>query len=304
MTTLSHGLSCIDLHFQGRDNVIASAIVESPGGVAIIDPGPTSCLDALELGLQARGIRWPDVRQILLTHIHLDHAGASGTILRAHPHVTVMVHEKGARHLVDPTKLLDSATRLYGEHMDRLWGEFAPVPAHRLMVLTGGERVEAGGRMFDVAYTPGHASHHVSYFDHSSGVAFVGDTAGVAVNGGYVLPPTPPPDIDLELWTASLDRILAWSPSTLFLTHFGPAMNARSHCAELGEHLQQTAQFVRASLGEPGTDEERGERFEEWLRQELRQHMTDVRVQEYIVAAGFRYQWLGLARYWRKKLGL
>jgi glyoxylase-like metal-dependent hydrolase (beta-lactamase superfamily II) len=206
MTTLSHGLSWVDLHFQGRDNVIASAIVESPGGVAIIDPGPTSCLEALELGLQARGIRWPDVRHILLTHIHLDHAGATGTIVRAHPHVAVMVHEKGAKHLVDPTKLLDSATRLYGEHMDRLWGEFAPVPADRLEVLTGGERVEAGGRIFDVAYTPGHASHHISFFDGSSGVAFVGDTAGVSVNDGYVLPPTPPPDIDLELWTASIDR--------------------------------------------------------------------------------------------------
>jgi glyoxylase-like metal-dependent hydrolase (beta-lactamase superfamily II) len=304
MTTLSHGLCSVDLHFQGRDNVIASVIVESAGSVAIIDPGPTSCLEALELGLQGRGIRWADVRHILLTHIHLDHAGASGTIVREHPHVHVMVHERGARHLVDPTKLLDSATRLYGDHMDRLWGEFAPVPADRLVVLAGGERVQAGGRTFDVAYTPGHASHHVSYFDAESGVAFVGDTAGVAVNGGYVLPPTPPPDIDLELWAGSIEQILAWSPSTLFLTHFGPAMNVRAHCAELNEHLQQTAHYVRASLGEPGSDEERGARFEEWLRSQMRQHMTDVRLQEYIVAAGFRYQWQGLARYWRKKLGV
>jgi glyoxylase-like metal-dependent hydrolase (beta-lactamase superfamily II) len=304
MTTLSHGLCSVDLHFQGRDNVIASVIVESAGSVAIIDPGPTSCLEALELGLQGRGIRWADVRHILLTHIHLDHAGATGTIVREHPHVHVMVHERGARHLVDPTKLLDSATRLYGDHMDRLWGEFAPVPADRLVVLAGGERVQAGGRTFDVAYTPGHASHHVSYFDAESGVAFVGDTAGVAVNGGYVLPPTPPPDIDLELWAGSIEQILAWSPSTLFLTHFGPAMNVRAHCAELNEHLQQTAHYVRASLGEPGSDEERGARFEEWLRSQMRQHMTDVRLQEYIVAAGFRYQWQGLARYWRKKLGV
>jgi len=304
MTTLSRGLFWIDLHFQGRDNVIASAIVESAGGVAIIDPGPTSCLESLELGLQSRGIRWPDVQHILLTHIHLDHAGASGTIVREHPHIAVLVHERGAKHLVEPAKLLDSATRLYGDQMERLWGEFAPVPADRLVVLAGGERVQAGGRVFDVAYTPGHASHHVSFFDVSSGVAFVGDTAGVAVNGGYVLPPTPPPDIDLELWAQSIERILAWSPSTLFLTHFGPAMNVRSHCAELSDHLQETSSYVRASLNEPGTDEERSARFEEWLRQQLRQHMTDVRVQEYIVAAGFRYQWQGLARYWRKKLGV
>src|SRR6185503_12705966 len=123
MTTLSHGLSWIDLHFQGRDNVIASAIVESPGGVAIIDPGPTSCLDALELGLQASGIRWPDVRQILLTHIHLDHAGATGTILREHPHISVLVHERGARHMADPSRLIESATRIYGDRMEHFWGE-------------------------------------------------------------------------------------------------------------------------------------------------------------------------------------
>jgi glyoxylase-like metal-dependent hydrolase (beta-lactamase superfamily II) len=130
--------------------------------VALIDPGPTSCLDTLELGLQAHGIRWDDVRHILLTHIHLDHAGAVGTILRTHPHITVAVHERGARHMVDPVRLLDSATRLYGDQMDRLWGEFAPVPAGNLVTLIGGERIEAGGRVFEVAYTPGHASHHVS----------------------------------------------------------------------------------------------------------------------------------------------
>jgi glyoxylase-like metal-dependent hydrolase (beta-lactamase superfamily II) len=303
MSTLSHGLSWVDLRFQGRTNVIAAAVVESTAGVAIVDPGPTSCLDALESGLQARGVGWSDVRHILLTHIHLDHAGASGTIVRAHPHVTVLVHERGARHLIDPAKLLDSATRLYGDQMDRLWGEFAPVPAARIVSLSGGERVEAGGRVFDVAYTPGHASHHVSFFDPSSGVAFVGDTAGVRVDGGYVLPPTPPPDIDLELWAASLDRIQAWSPSTLFLTHFGPSMNVRTHCAELTDHLQQAAERVRVSLGEAGTDDERAVRFEAWLREELRRQMTDTRVDEYIVAAAFRHLWYGLARYWRKKTG-
>jgi glyoxylase-like metal-dependent hydrolase (beta-lactamase superfamily II) len=282
--------------------VIASAIVESAAGVAIIDPGPTSCLDALDLGLQARGIRWDDVRQVLLTHIHLDHAGASGTIVREHPHVTVFVHERGARHMMDPAKLIDSATRLYGDQMDRLWGEFAPVPADRLVVLRGGERIEAGGRVFDVAYTPGHASHHVSFFDASSGVAFVGDTGGVCVDGGYVLPPTPPPDVDLELWGTSLESILAWSPSTLFLTHFGPSMRVRDHCAELSDHLRQTSERVRASLSEPGSDEERSLQFEAWLRQELRRHMSDSRVEEYIVAAAFRHLWVGLARYWRKKL--
>ena len=304
MNTLSHGLSWIDLEFLGRSNVIAAPIVQGPGGVAIIDPGPTTCLGTLEQGLQAHGIRWEDVRHLMLTHIHLDHAGAAGTIVREHPHITVFVHERGAKHMIDPSRLLDSATRVYGNDMDRLWGEFASVPQTKIVSLSGGEKVDVGGRTFEVAYTPGHASHHVSYFDASSGVAFVGDVAGVCVSGGYVLPPTPPPDIDLELWRTSADRILEWSPSTLFLSHFGPVTRVRPHLAELLDNLAMTAAAVRESLNGPGSDEEKSERFAEWLRQELRRKMTDAEADAYIVAAGFKYLWFGLERYWRKRLGL
>jgi len=304
VNTLSHGLSWIDLQFLGRSNVIASALVQGPGGVAIVDPGPTTCLGTLEQGLQAQGMRWEDVRHVMLTHIHLDHAGATGTIVREHPHITVLVHERGAKHMIDPERLLDSATRLYGADMDRLWGEFAAVPKSNVVSLSGGERIEAGGRTFDVAYTPGHASHHVSYFDASSGVAFVGDVAGVCAVGGYVLPPTPPPDIDLEAWRTSVDRILEWSPSTLFLTHFGAVTRVRPHLAELLDNLALTSGTVRESLTAPGTDEEKSDRFADWLRLELRRHMTDAAIDSYVVAAGFKYQWFGLARYWRKRLGM
>ena len=303
MNTLTHGLSWIDLGFLGRSNVIAAAIVQGPSGAAIVDPGPTTCLATLEQGLQAHGLRWQDVRHLMLTHIHLDHAGATGTIVREHPHITVLVHERGAKHMIDPARLLDSATRLYGADMDRLWGEFAAVPHTNVVSLTGGERIDAGGRTFDVAYTPGHASHHVSYFDASSGVAFVGDVAGVCALGGYVLPPTPPPDIDLDLWRTSVERILEWSPSTLFLTHFGPVTRVRPHLAELLDNLDMTAATVRESLAGPESDEEKSERFAEWLRQELRRRMTDAEVDSYVVAAGFKYLWFGLARYWRKRLG-
>jgi glyoxylase-like metal-dependent hydrolase (beta-lactamase superfamily II) len=302
VNTLSHGLSWIDLTFLGRSNVIAAAIVQSPAGVAIVDPGPTSCLGALEQGLQAHGIRWDDVRHILLTHVHLDHAGAAGTIVREHPHIQVLVHERGAKHMIDPARLLESATRVYTDQMDRLWGEFAAVPAASLVSLSGGERIEVGGRIFEVAYTPGHASHHVTYFDPSSGIAFVGDVAGVCTLQGYVLPPTPPPDIDLEAWHASVERILAWSPSTLFLTHFGPVTRVRPHVAELLENLAFTAEAVRTSLPGPGSDEDKSEHFAAWLRQELRRRMTDAQVDDYVVAAGFKYLWFGLARYWRKRL--
>ena len=303
MPVLSRGLSYIDLVFLGRPHAIATGIVQSDSGVAIVDPGPTTCLPTLELGLQQQGVRWIDVRQILLTHIHLDHAGATGTILRAHPHISVFVHERGAPHMVDPQKLIDSASRLYGADMDRLWGEIAPVPPGNLTILAGGERVEAGGRSFEVAYTPGHASHHVSYFDRASGIAFVGDTAGVCIDGGFVLPPTPPPDIDVERWRGSLDAIEAWNPETIFLTHFGPVSTVRPHLETLWQNLQEMAAWVRRTLDEPGSDEERSRVFADRLRLEMRKQMNEVQIAAYPVAAPFEQLWLGLARYWRKKAG-
>src|SRR5919106_1492946 len=206
---LATGVNYLDLQFLGRRHVIATAVIAGAREVALIDPGPASCLERLEHELQAQGIALADVTHLLLTHIHLDHAGATGTLVGRHPHIKVLVHERGEPHLVDPSKLLDSATRLYGDDMDRLWGKVLPVPASSITVLRGGEQVNVAGRDFEIAYTPGHAAHHVSYFNASSGVAFVGDTAGVAIDGSYVLAPTPPPDIDIELWTASARQIAA-----------------------------------------------------------------------------------------------
>jgi glyoxylase-like metal-dependent hydrolase (beta-lactamase superfamily II) len=303
VTVLSHGLSWIDLLFLGRRHAIATGVIQSPAGVAIVDPGPTTCLETLELGLQQQGVRMADVRHILLTHIHLDHAGATGTIVRAHPDITVYVHERGATHMAEPQKLIESATRLYGDDMDRLWGEFAAVPRQNLIALRGGEQIEAGGRRFDVAYTPGHASHHVSYFDRASGLAFVGDTAGVCIDGGYVLPPTPPPDIDLELWRSSVSAIEQWSPDTVFLTHFGPVTNVRPHFQTLLQNLEHMAGWVRRTLSDEGTDEERRRTFADQLRHDMRRHMTDAQMAAYPVAAPFEMLWLGLARYWRKRGG-
>src|SRR6185436_171758 len=218
---LSHGISGIDLEFLGRARAIATLLIDGADGVALVDPGPSSCLPTLETRLRHRGIGLADLTDLLITHIHLDHSGSVGVILRANPRIRVWVHERGARHLADPRRLVESASRLYGAEMDRLWGEIAPVPENCLVTLRGGERIAAAGRRFEVAYTPGHASHHVSFFDGESGLAMVGDTAGVCVDGGYVLPPTPPPDIDVEQWRESVAKIEAWSPATLFVTHFG-----------------------------------------------------------------------------------
>ncbi len=298
---LGAGVSWIDLQFRGRPNAIATAVLSGSGSLALIDPGPTTCLATLDQGLQQQGFRLGDVTHLLLTHIHLDHAGATGTIVRQYPQITVLVHERGAAHMAHPEKLLESATRLYGENMDRLWGEFAAVPEKNLVPLSGGERIDVVGRTLDVAYTPGHASHHVSYFDAGTGVAFVGDTAGVCIDGGYVLPPTPPPDIDIERWTDSARRIEDWSPQTLFLTHFGPVQHARPHLQTLLQNLDTFAGFVKASLDEPGSDEERSTRFAEQVMLELRRQMTEAQLASYRLAAPPELLWLGLARYWRKK---
>lgn len=301
MQTLTTGLSYIDLNFLGRPHAIATVVLQGAGGVALIDPGPSTSLSTLERGLQQSGISLADVTTILLTHIHLDHAGATGTILRRHPAIEVVVHERGAPHMVAPERLVESARRLWGDDMDRLWGEVLPVPERQLRVVKGEERVETGGRVCEVAYTPGHASHHVSYFDASSGVAFVGDTAGVSIDGGYVLPPTPPPDINLELWRGSVERIERWQPSSLFITHFGPVANVRPHLAQLLDHLDVVGRLVRVSLDQPGTDEERSVAFAEDLRRELRRNMPESQVAAYETAAQFHLLWRGLARYWRKK---
>lgn len=301
MPTLTTGLSYLDLLFLGRRHAIATAVVRGPSGIALIDPGPSTCLETLELGLQGIGSRLADVSDILLTHIHLDHAGATGTILRRHPDVRVVVHTRGAPHLIAPERLVESARRLWGAEMDRLWGEVSPVPERRLHVVNGEEQVLAAGRTFDVAYTPGHASHHVSYFDAESRIAFVGDTAGVCIDGGYILPPTPPPDIDLALWKASVARIERWSPDTLFLTHFGPASDVRPHLARLIDHLGTVAELVAESLRAPGSDEERAAAFAADLRRELARTMSDAQVNAYETAAQFQLLWLGLARYWRKR---
>jgi glyoxylase-like metal-dependent hydrolase (beta-lactamase superfamily II) len=303
MPVLASGLDYIDLQFLGRSHIIATVVAHGAIGAALIDPGPSTSLDTLGAALEAKGIGWADVRQILLTHIHLDHAGATGTILERHPLIEVLVHEKGAPHMVDPAKLLASAGRLYGDDMNRLWGEVKPVPRGRVRALGGGETLHVAGREMAVAYTPGHASHHVSYLDVASRVAFVGDTAGVRRGGGnYVMPPTPPPDIDIDEWQASQRRILAWDPESLFVTHFGPFGGARQHFQALFENISDWSRIVRRLLADPALAEpDREARFVDEVYRELRRRLGDVQAADYVLAGGLNYSYRGLARYWRNR---
>jgi glyoxylase-like metal-dependent hydrolase (beta-lactamase superfamily II) len=224
----------IDLEHLGRERVIGSWLV----GDVLVDPGPQSCIETL---LEALDGEVP--RVIALTHIHLDHAGATGSLLQRFPETEVWVHERGAPHLVDPSKLLASAGRLYGQDMGRLWGEVLPVAPERVRVLAGGERIDG----FQVAYTPGHASHHVCYLHEQTRSAFCGDLAGVRIaQKAPVVAPTPPPDIDLPAWHASLDLVEAWRPDSLIATHFGSYGDVAEHLAAIRRSLQEMEGWARA----------------------------------------------------------
>jgi len=269
----------IDLMHLGRARVIGCWQV----GDVLIDPGPTSCLETL---LAAVGDEPP--RALLLTHIHLDHAGASGSLVRRWPDLEVYVHERGARHMADPSRLIESATRLYGEDMDRLWGDFVAVPEANLRVLSGGETLPGG---FEVAYTPGHASHHVSYLH--DGTAFVGDVGGVRIPpSSFVIPPTPPPDIDIEAWHDSIERIIAWRPERLAITHFGAAEDAARHLAEMHRRLDEQAELSRRSDRHA---------FLERIALDVAAAGDPETAAAYAQAAPKDQLYAGLERYWRKR---
>jgi glyoxylase-like metal-dependent hydrolase (beta-lactamase superfamily II) len=305
MTTLAAGLDFVDLHFLGVPEIIATAVLQGASGVALIDPGPSTTLDNLRPALTLRGIGIRDVRQVLLTHIHLDHAGVTGTLVRENPAIEVFVHERGAPHLADPARLIASASRLYGADMEKLWGEILPVPADRIRVLQEEGSIAAGGRELQTAYTPGHASHHVSYFDPSSRIAFVGDVAGIRRRGSAcVMPPTPPPDIDLEAWSRSEERIMAWDPDTLFLTHFGPFHGARLHFQDLMERLGEWSRLVRRLLADTSLDDgERQRAFVATALLDLKRKVGEHEAEQYNRAGRLDYSWQGLSRYWSRSVG-
>src|SRR5829696_10110478 len=245
MPVSSQRVRPIDVMHLGKEHVICCWEVDG----WLVDPGPQSCEETL---LAAIGGERP--KGLLLTHIHFDHAGAAGALVRRWPDLPVYVHERGAPHMADPAKLVSSAARLYGgeDGLRRLWGEVVPVPEANLHVLSGGETVLDGE--FRVEYTPGHASHHVCYLHEASRWALVGDMAGVAVPpDGFTLAPTPPPDIDVEAWERSLATIEAWEPAGLGLTHFGAAEDAPAQVAAIREALRAQVALIE----EAGDDQER-----------------------------------------------
>ena len=305
---LATGVDYEDLEFLGQPEVIATVLLHGRDGVALIDPGPSTTLPRLERVLAARGFGHADVRAILLTHIHLDHAGATGVLTARCPHARVFVHERGAKHLIDPSKLLASASRLYGADMERLWGDVQPVPADRVIRVGGappGEAVrplQVVGHVVECTDTPGHAIHHVSYFLPDARIAFVGDTAGICrPDGRVVLPATPPPDIDLEAWRESTARILAWDPEQLFLTHFGPQPAPRVHFQDFWRRMDDWSRRVRARLASPESDEAQARLFLNEVLAEITPIVGRREAEGYLSAGRFDFSWAGLARYWRQR---
>jgi glyoxylase-like metal-dependent hydrolase (beta-lactamase superfamily II) len=320
-------ITILDTNWVGHAKSIAAALLESENHRAIIDPGPESTLATLREQLRVHGVSIADLDAILLTHIHLDHAGATGALVRENPALAVYVHASGTRHMVDPAKLLASATRLWGDELPILFGKTLPVPPENLQIMEGTQTITLGSRKLEVVYTPGHAGHHVSYFDAAAGVAFVGDTAGIRIeNGPYILPATPPPDIDLTLWDQSFAAILARRPARLFLTHYGYADNPAAHIAEFRERLHHwcaVAEEALASAAKDSAAQDSANRdaasqdsaaqnsdarvaaamntFIKKSRAEMDEKLGCVEAEHHAFTAALNLSFLGLARYIRKR---
>jgi glyoxylase-like metal-dependent hydrolase (beta-lactamase superfamily II) len=297
-----HTITALDTNWAGRPRSVAAALLESDGHRAIIDPGPASTAATVREQLRARGLSIADLDAILLTHIHLDHAGATGTLVAENPRLAVYVHQNGAPHMIDPAKLLASARRLWPDDLDWLFGNTLPVPRENLRILQGGETLTLGTRKLDVVYTPGHALHHVSYFDSAEGTAFVGDTTGIRIQDhSYILPATPPPDIDLGVWDSSFAAILEREPSRLFLTHYGFSDHPKEHIPEFREILHRWAALT-ATLLESAPDQDAAlQSFVAATQAETEQHLGAAEAEHYLFTGSLNLSFLGLARYQRKR---
>ncbi|MEN3281809.1 MAG: hypothetical protein V7607_2949 [Solirubrobacteraceae bacterium] len=273
----------IDLHHLGTPGAIC-CFADLQAGV-LVDPGPDSAHERL---LAALPDDWAP-RRILLTHIHFDHAGATGRLIARWPSAEVCVHERGAAHLVDPVRLVASAKRIYRRDFGRLWGAVVPVPEKNIRVLHGGEAFDG----WRVAYTPGHARHHVGYLREADGSVMAGDVAGVRIANGPVLPPSPPPDIDRERWLASVALIADWKPTSLRVTHFGSHGDVDAHLDELCQALGEWSELARASDAA---------RFAEAVRARVAERTSDLATRaSYERGNPPETLWGGWARYWTER---
>lgn len=284
---------CIDLVHLDLEGAIACYLVEGDEPT-IIDPGPSTTLEHLVDSLARYGVGPDDLRHVLLTHIHLDHAGATGHLVQRFPRATVHVHEDGASHMVDPERLVSSTRRTFGELHDRLWGEVRPVPEERIQAWRPGEGGTPAG--LRPVPTPGHISHHLAYLDEQDGTLFAGDSMGIALSGGPQHPPTPPPAVNLPDWARTLDKVGEIGPERFGATHFGFHADVEARRAQLAERLEALEDRVRAAI-EAGEETEDAERYEREVREELAPYMGEERVNRYFDMFPARTDWAGVAFY-------
>jgi glyoxylase-like metal-dependent hydrolase (beta-lactamase superfamily II) len=288
----------LDLNFQGRPHAIASYLIRSGDAVVLIESGPGSTLASLEAGLAKEGISPRNVTHVLLTHIHLDHAGAAGWL--AQQGAEIYVHPVGAPHMLNPQKLLASATRIYGDRMESLWGEFLPVPENQLVVPNDLEAIEIGDLRFIAINTPGHAEHHYAYLFED--ICFCGDVGGVRIPGyPYLRVPMPPPELHIERWLESVNRLRAAKPERIAPTHFGIYDDPEWQFDEVEKGLNSVSRWLEAVMPSDPTVEELRGAFTEWMISEAeRAGLSEEVLKAYEVANPPGMSADGLMRYWKK----
>ena len=295
-------LFLLDTRHMGYQGTVGAYLVPGPGGsFALVESGPGSTLDTLEAAIREAGFEPEGLSSVMVTHIHLDHAGAAGTLAKRY-NAEVYVHENGAPHLLDPSRLMKSAKRIYGDMMDTLWGEMEPLPQELLRVVRDGETFQAAGARFDVYYTPGHASHHVAYLMEKRAM-FTGDAAAIKLPGSDVVRPAlPPPEVDLEAWEDSLSVIRQAGPERLLLTHFGEVREVDAHLDAVKEKNEGWAQEVLAGLRAGEADEALESRLARLSREELEvDNASEAVMERHRVTSNDAMTVMGLKRYWQKK---
>lgn len=292
-------IDILDLDFQGVPESIAVYLLEGPEGYALIETGPMSTLDTLHARLDERGIKPGEIREILVTHIHLDHAGAAGWW--AQQGAQIYVHRIGAPHLIDPSKLWSSAGRIYGDQMEILWGEILPAPAERITALTDGDTVEVAGLQLTALNTPGHASHHHTY--RLGDVAFTGDAAGVRVpQSQWVSLPAPPPEFNRELWLGTIARLEAEHFNVIYPTHFGRIEDVDNQFAQLRAMMDAATAFVKQQMDAGYERDEIVRMYVEWNREQAEAAgMPTASFDQYEAANPLFMSVDGIMRYWRKE---
>lgn len=300
---LEPDLFLIDHELQGVPRTIASYLLTDGDDLTLIETGPATTMETLLGGVRAAGFDPERITRLVVTHIHLDHAGAAGALLQRLPRARLFVHRVGAPHMADPSRLLASATKIFEEDMERLWGEVLPVPEERMVILDDEARIRVGNRVLKALYTPGHAPHHLTYCDLENGAMFTGDVAAVRLDGSdYVRPPTLPPEVDIQLWRRSIARLRALRPHRLYLTHFGPINDPDWHFDSVLTRLFFLTGWVEARLeAEPDTKV----LADELLRREAEEVIAatgrDDLVGFYELVVASRMNVEGLARYLRKQ---